>query len=786
MRYKGILKQGSIAILCALLVACGSGGSGSDAKSTLPTSINSPPQISGAPAVIAQVDQPYQFTPAATDADGDTLTFRIENRPEWAIFSPSTGRLEGTPTSTSQASYPRVLISVTDGSTISELPPFDLSVQGLPAANTAPAISGTPATSIVAGNAYEFIPQVVDPDGQTLQFTITGKPSWAAFDPVTGRLSGTPAAADVGTHSGIEISVSDGVASASLSPFSVEVTGGTAPGPTNRPPTISGTPAGSVAVGQAYSFTPAAADPDGQALTFSIVNRPSWATFNTATGRLNGTPAAGNVGSFANVAISVSDGAATASLQAFTISVVATNVAPTISGTPPTNVTAGQAYSFTPAASDPDGQALTFAIVNKPSWASFNATTGRLNGTPTAAQVGSYSNVSISVSDGAAQAALAPFTIRVVAANGAPTISGTPPTSVTAGQAYSFTPTASDPDGQALTFTVANKPSWATFNTSTGQLNGTPSAAQVGSYANVTIAVSDGAAQTSLAAFTIVVNAAPAPANRPPTISGTPATSVTAGQAYSFTPTASDPDGQALTYSIANRPSWATFSTTTGQLSGTPTTAQVGSYASVTISVSDGTAQASLAAFTIVVGTAAPANRPPTISGTPSTSVTAGQAYSFTPVASDPDGQALTFSIANRPSWATFNTSTGRLSGTPAAANAGSYSGIVISVSDGTASVSLPIFTLTVQQVQLGSATIAWTPPTTNEDNSALTNLRGYRVYYGTSTSNLNQVVDVANAGISSVVIENLSPGTWYFGVRSYNTSNVESALSNLATKTIN
>ena len=783
MRYEGILKQGSIALLCALLVACGAGGSGSDSKTSLSTSINSPPQISGAPAVIAQVDQPYQFTPSASDADGDTLTFRIENRPEWATFSPMTGRLEGTPTSSSQATYSRILISVTDGSSISELPPFDLSVQGLLAANTAPTISGTPAASIVAGNAYEFIPQVVDPDGQTLQFTVSGMPTWATFDPVTGRLAGTPATSDAGTYAGIEISVSDGVATASLPPFSVEVTGGTAPGPTNRPPTISGTPAGSVAAGQAFSFTPAAADPDGQALTFSILNTPSWATFNTATGRLRGTPTSGNVGSFANIEISVSDGAATTSLPAFTISVIATNVAPTISGTPPTTVTAGQAYSFTPAAADPDGQTLTFAIVNKPSWATFNTSTGRLNGTPTATQVGSYSNVTISVSDGAAQASLAPFTIRAVAVNGAPAISGTPPTSVTAGQAYSFTPTASDPDGQSLTFSIANRPSWATFNTSSGRLNGTPTTAQTGSYANVTISVSDGTAQASLAAFSIVVNAAP---NQPPTISGTPPTTVTAGQTYSFTPTASDPDGQSLTFSIANRPSWATFNTSTGRLNGTPTTAQTGSYANVTITVSDGTAQASLAPFTIVVGTAAPANQPPTIGGTPPTSVTAGQAYSFTPSGSDPDGQTLTFSIANKPSWATFNTSTGRLNGTPAAANAGTYSGIVISVSDGTASVSLPSFTLTVQQVQLGSATIAWTPPTANADNSALTNLKGYRIYYGTSTNSLNQVVDVANAGISSVVIENLAPGTWYFGVRSYNTSNVESALSNLATKTIN
>lgn len=178
-------------------------------------------------------------------------------------------------------------------------------------------------------------------------------------------------------------------------------------------------------------------------------------------------------------------------------------------------------------------------------------------------------------------------------------------------------------------------------------------------------------------------------------------------------------------------------------------------------------------------------NNAPTISGTPPTSITVGQDYSFKPTASDPDGQALTFSIENKPSWANFNPSTGRLNGTPSSASAGTYEGIVISVSDGTASTSLPGFALAVQQIQLGSATIMWTPPTTNEDDSTLTNLKGYRVYYGTSTNNLNQVVDTANAGISSVVIENLSPGTWHFGVRSYNSSNAESDLSNLATMTI-
>src|SRR5688572_12746148 len=77
--------------------------------------------------------------------------------------------------------------------------------------------------------------------------------------------------------------------------------------------------------------------------------------------------------------------------------------------------------------------------------------------------------------------------------------------------------------------------------------------------------------------------------NQPPTISGTPAAQAMQGQQYTFTPTASDPNGDPLTFTIQNTPAWATFNGSTGQLSGTPTSAQVGLYSNIRISVSDGT-----------------------------------------------------------------------------------------------------------------------------------------------------------------------------------------------------
>jgi hypothetical protein len=295
---------------------------------------------------------------------------------------------------------------------------------------------------------------------------------------------------------------------------------------------------------------------------------------------------------------------------------VATASSLTISGTPPSTVKAGSLYSFTPTTKDSlTGRKLAFNILYKPSWATFNGATGQLSGTPSAASVGTYSNIEIVVNDGINGAGLSSFRITVQAATvgstppsttgkSTLTISGTPAKTVNAGSTYSFTPTTTDSSGRKLTFFITSKPSWATFNSATGQLSGKPST--VGKYSNILIAVSDGLKGTSLPSFTVsVVNGTNPP---PPTvkISGTPATSVAAGQSYSFKPTATDSAGRTLSYSVTNKPAWATFSIASGLLAGTPTTSQTGTYSNITISASDGQSSGALPAFAITVASVAP------------------------------------------------------------------------------------------------------------------------------------------------------------------------------------
>lgn len=197
----------------------------------------------------------------------------------------------------------------------------------------------------------------------------------------------------------------------------------------NTPPVISGTPPTTVEAGHLYSFLPQAYDANGDRLTFTLSNKPAWAGFDRRTGRLSGTPAPTQVGTYSGITIKVSDRLATAKLAPFTIVVTAppaTNTAPVISGTPATSVRVGTPYSFVPTARDAEGNTLSFSIINQPVWALFSSVTGALTGTPTEMNVGTTTNVVIRVSDGSSLVSLPPFNLTVLAANDA-TLSWIPP-----------------------------------------------------------------------------------------------------------------------------------------------------------------------------------------------------------------------------------------------------------------------------------------------------------------------------------------------------------------------
>lgn len=204
-------------------------------------------------------------------------------------------------------------------------------------------------------------------------------------------------------------------------------------------------------------------------------------------------------------------------------------------------------------------------------------------------------------------------------------------------------------------------------------------------------------------------------------------------------------------------------------------------------------------------------NSAPTIAGSPSAQAAVGSNYSLTPQANDADGDTLAFSIQNKPGWAQFNTATGALTGTPSAE--ATFANIVISVSDGKTSASMPAFSITVASAASASSgsgsgsgtgtgsssseaptpaasgpnvALSWNVPTQTVDGQTLQNLAGYRIHYGTNQNALVNSIEVPSAGMNSYTVQNLRAGaTYYFAVRAVTADGDESEISNVVSRVI-
>jgi hypothetical protein len=660
----------------------------------------------------------------------------------------------------------------------------------------------SPAPSVNQNSYYGYFPVVTgSAAGATKTFSInkdleTELP-WAKFDTAKGWLESRdvtdggkayPRNEHVGVYSGIEITVTDSDGKTGTTGiFTITVVN------VNDAPVLTATPASPTTAPQSslFTFSVTAEDPDTlfnpervepyEKLTYSLENNPAWISIHADTGEMTGTPANSDVGLVHNVTVKVVDKAGLSDTEVFTLEVSNVNDAPTITGTPGPSVNQGGGYSFVPTAHDVDldlkdrgvpvPDVLTFSVEALPDWAEFNTATGELKnkaGRPTNDDVRIYTDIKIIVADRAQiegrepldpalTATLGPFSIEVKNVNDNPFFpkeggQNTPPTSVEQDATYRYEFKADDIDlmiagaSDVLTYSIGNKPSWATFTTETqvtreantriGVLTGTPGNSYIGKYLNVIITVSDGqggSAQldtdpvtSGIQGFDITVT----DKNDGPTISvdGEWPKTVKEGKEYLLKIKADDPDlhvdpafvtppeNLVFTATPDPLPAWLTLTQTgnTATLSGTPGNLDVGTVPDIVITVTDrGSLTASLDTFTITVENV---NNKPEISGTPATEVTQGNEYSFIVSATDQDLRVngpdqLTFSVLPTPlpAWLKFeqpyipigrgamSDAQARLYGTPANEDVGEVKDITISVSDGQGgSATLAAFTIKV------------------------------------------------------------------------------------------
>lgn len=172
------------------------------------------------------------------------------------------------------------------------------------------------------------------------------------------------------------------------------------------------------------------------------------------------------------------------------------------------------------------------------------------------------------------------------------------------------------------------------------------------------------------------------------------------------------------------------------------------------------------------------------IGGPNADAAVANQHYQYVPEVGDFAGADVVFSVENKPAWATFDSGTGMLTGTPASADVGSRSTVRIVAVAGSKRATVE-FQLQVVASADGVASIALAAPLTRTDGSALQNLAGYRIYYGKTRARLDQFVDVKDRAATNAIVSQLTPGTWYFAATAYDANGLESDPTDLQQKTI-
>ena len=217
-------------------------------------------------------------------------------------------------------------------------------------------------------------------------------------------------------------------------------------------------------------------------------------------------------------------------------------------------------------------------------------------------------------------------------------ITGTPSDFINEGSLYSFVPTVTTAANGTIVFSINNKPSWTTFNTSNGALTGTPSNTDVGVHSTITITATDDLASSSIGPFTIAVSAISSGSGI--VISGSPNGSVNEESAYSFTPSITTPAVGTVVYSISNKPSWAIFNTSNGALTGIPDDANIGTDSNITITATDNIGTSDIGPFSITVNAV---NDPPVLADQTKSGLTFSSNVAFSVSASDVDSAASTY-----------------------------------------------------------------------------------------------------------------------------------------------
>ena len=616
---------------------------------------NRAPQITSQPPLLAAVNQLYQYPIQANDLDGDALTFSISSAP--AGMSMIGNVLNWTPTSTDVGSHDVTIVADDGEDSVNQS--FTLVVQTNPVASLA--ITSQPITTAIAGQPYQYNMAVTNPAGGSVSYTLLDGSFGMSLD--QNIFTWQSEYVEVGRHP-LVLRVSNGVDSVEQS-FVITVE---AP---NREPDVTAFPKTTAIVGQPYQYTVQASDADGDVLSYSLSMAPAGMTIAGST--VDWVPSSVQTGRH-DVTVIVADDET--SVEQNLIVLVGNPGEPIITSDPIQVGVRDNLYEYEIQAVDHEGDTLTYSLVEGPRKMT-------MVGNTVSWSVGKSKNgvypVTVAVSDGV-NTVQQSYDLTVSPLSDLPpvTITSVPGERTFVFQTYTYVIEVDNPLGGPLAYTIEEV---------RDDLNGVSISGNVftfyptqeftfgnSGYFDFTIGVTDQYGRMTTQSWSVLHSRS----TLIPRILGIAPREAIVGQPYQYTvdgrvdhpnvdPTfrlKSGPDGMTMTGDTAH---WI------------PASDQLGMH-TIVVEVGNDDNNVDKAEKASVTFVSLQVNEWPVISSSPFANASIDQPYQYTVVASDPDGDTLTYILSDGPEGLTLSDNT--IYWTPTAADIGQH-WVTIAVSDG-------------------------------------------------------------------------------------------------------
>jgi len=599
--------------------------------------VNMPPVLN--PIGPRTVDEGFalNITITASDPDGDVLTF--SSNVSFGTFTPinSTATLWSWTPSYGDAGVYHVDFGVSDGE-FCDNETVKITVNDV---NRPPVLEPIGDRTIDENETLTVDVNATDPDNDTLSYSCNRTDLFTDFDSSTGIGHWTPSYDDAGVYC-IEFGVSDGKGGIDNETIKITVND------VNRPPVLESIGDRTIDENETLMVDVNATDPDNDVLAYSCNRTDLFTDFDSSTGIGHWTTDYDDAGTY-YVEFGVSDGKGGIDNETIKITVNDVNRPPVLEPVGDRELNESETLTIDVDATDPDHDTLTYSCNRTDLFTDFDTAIGIGHWTTDYDDAGTY-YVNFGVSDG--KGGIDNETVKIIVhnKNRPPVLEPIGDKTVNESELLEFTINATDPDGDTLSYSATNLPEGASFDPDTRTFSWIPSFEQEGMYHDVHFEVSDGEL-CDWENITIAVNST----NRPPVLEQIGDKTVNENELLEFTINATDPDGDTLTYSATNLPEGASFDPDTRTFSWIPSFEQSGTYHDVHFEVSDGELT-DYEDITIVVNDV---NRAPELEPVADVELNETETLTIDVNATDPDGDALTYSCNRTDLFTDFNVETG-------------------------------------------------------------------------------------------------------------------------------